>query len=363
MSGHPLFTKRAQPVIDRGYTADCAEIAPVSRDQVGRPFPVACGQRMRDRLLSEPCFPVPGAGPLVQLRHVAVRGLNPGELAAQHLGEQVVVAVPRPVLVGWDKEQVLSLQPLDELGGVGAPGDRVTQRRGEPVKDGGLQQEPLDFGRLMIEYLFGQEVRDEPVVAGELIDEAMRQWMAPQRQCGQVHAGRPALCPREQGAHVRAAERDSRHHGHELPHLRAAEAELGHPDIGDLARGAQARQLERWRHPRHEDHLHRRRQLTEQAFNLRVTPAVAHQVIVIQNQDNRGRRGGEAGDEGREQCASLPGHENLGRIDIELRTGAAHRADHLPPQSTGIVVVGVEGGPDEPAAAPGLPLADQDGLS
>jgi hypothetical protein len=145
----------------------------VSRDQLGRPFRVAPGQRVRDGLLRGSGFPVPGASPPVQQRYQAGLGLLPRQLAAQHLGEEMVVPVPDPVVIGRDQEQVLSLQPLDELGGVVAPGDRVTQRRGEPVENGRPEQELPDVGRLTVEHLFGQEIGDEPVVAGELVDEAV----------------------------------------------------------------------------------------------------------------------------------------------------------------------------------------------
>jgi hypothetical protein len=119
------------------------------------------------------------------------------------------------MLVGWDQEQVLSLQPLDELGGVGTSGDRVAQWRAEPPENAGPEQELPYVGRLTIEYLFGQEVGDEPVVAGELIDKGVWRRMAAQGQRGQVHAGRPPLCPGEQCAQIRAVERDSRHRGHQ----------------------------------------------------------------------------------------------------------------------------------------------------
>jgi hypothetical protein len=128
-------------------------------------------------------------------------------------------------------------------------------------------------------------------------------------------------------------------------------------------RGAQARQLQRRGRARHEDHLDSLRQVTEQALDLRVALVVVHQVVIIQNQDDRRPQGAQARDEGRQQHASLPGHQHLRRIDIELRAGAAHRADHFPPQSAGVVVAMVEGRPGEPAAVRGgTPLADQDGL-
>src|SRR5215469_13577499 len=119
------------------------------------------------------------------------------------------------MLVGWDQEQVLSLQSLDELGGVGASGDRVAQWCGEPAENAGPEQELPDLRRLTVEYLFGQEVGDEPVVAGELIDKGGWRRVASQGQRGEVHAGRPPLCSREQSAQVRPVERDLPYRGHQ----------------------------------------------------------------------------------------------------------------------------------------------------
>jgi len=174
---------------------------------------------MRDRFLNGPGFPMPRASPLVQQPYQAGLGLFPGQLAAQHLGKQVVIPVPDPVLIRWDQEQVLSLQPVDELGGVAASGDRVTQRCGETLKDGSSQQELPDVGRLGVQHLFGEEVGDEPVVAVELVDEAVRRRVASQGQRGQVYAGRPALCSGVQSAQVPAVEGDPRHRGHQRINL------------------------------------------------------------------------------------------------------------------------------------------------
>ena len=50
------------------------------------------------------------------------------------------------------------------------------------------EQELPDVGRLTIEYLFGQEISDEPVVAGELIDKGVWRLVAAQGQRGQAPA-------------------------------------------------------------------------------------------------------------------------------------------------------------------------------
>jgi hypothetical protein len=78
MTGYPVFAQRAEPVAYRRYTASVGKVVPVSRDQSGRPVGVTRGQRVRDRLLRGPNFPVPGAGPPVQQGHEAGLRLRPG---------------------------------------------------------------------------------------------------------------------------------------------------------------------------------------------------------------------------------------------------------------------------------------------
>jgi hypothetical protein len=134
---------------------------PVTRDHVDGPGGIVGGQRVADGLLGRPRLPVPGARPLVQGTHAARIGHR--ELAAQQLGEQMVVAVPLPVVVQRHQEQVLPLQRLDDLRGVGRAGDGVAERGTEPGEDGGSLQELPDLARLAAEYLIGQEADDEPV--------------------------------------------------------------------------------------------------------------------------------------------------------------------------------------------------------
>lgn len=68
---------------------------PVTRDEAGGPVGVTRGQGVSDRFVRRPGPLMPGAGPLVQGGHDA--RLGPGQLAAQHLTEQVVVTEPLAV--------------------------------------------------------------------------------------------------------------------------------------------------------------------------------------------------------------------------------------------------------------------------
>src|SRR5271169_6605718 len=112
---------------------------------------------------------MPCAGVLVQGRLEA--RLGPGQLTAKHLREQMVIAVPLAVIVERYEEEVLALQEVNDICRVSGPGNRVAQRRAEPVQHGRPREEPPDVARLPAEHLLAEKVDDEPIVAAELADE------------------------------------------------------------------------------------------------------------------------------------------------------------------------------------------------
>src|SRR5260370_13619515 len=85
-----------------------------------------------------------GAGGFMQGGH-QIR-LGPGQLAAKHLREEVVIAVPLPDLVKGHDEEVLALEDADDLRRVRRPGDGVAEWRAEPVENGGPHEELPDVG-------------------------------------------------------------------------------------------------------------------------------------------------------------------------------------------------------------------------
>src|SRR5690349_11481550 len=63
------------------------------------------------------------------------------EASAEDVGEQMVVAVPAPLVVQGDKEHVGAFELLEGASAVIAAGECVTQRAAESVQDGGVQEE------------------------------------------------------------------------------------------------------------------------------------------------------------------------------------------------------------------------------
>ena len=87
---------------------------------------------------------------------------------AEHVGEQVVIAVPVAAVVERDEEQVRPIELLERRPPAGSAGDRVAERAGQPVEHRGLQQERSDLFGLAVEHLLDEVVDDEAVVAGEV---------------------------------------------------------------------------------------------------------------------------------------------------------------------------------------------------
>src|SRR5580693_1111343 len=134
---------------------------------------------------------MPGTRALVQGRSDA--RLGPGQLAAKHLSEQMVIAVPLTVVVKRYEEDVLALEDVNDLCRVTGPGDGVAKGRAEPVQDGRPREELPDVARLPAEHLFGEKVDDEPVVAGELADKGTWRGMTAERERREIQSGRPSF--------------------------------------------------------------------------------------------------------------------------------------------------------------------------
>ena len=169
-----------------GAVAGTAEL-----DQVRRSLEVLGGQRVADRLGRLAVLLVPRARPPVQVRHLV--GLLVQQARLQHVGEEVVVAIPLAAVVERDQEQVAALQRLQHGLAAVLAGDGIAQRAAQPVQDGGLQQEVPDLVGLALQHLLDQVVDDVAVVAGEAGDEAGDVVAPLHRQRRQLERGDPPL--------------------------------------------------------------------------------------------------------------------------------------------------------------------------
>lgn len=84
--------------------------------------------------------------------------------------KQVMTAIPLALVIQREEEQVAALQDIQHCSAIIPTGDRITQRRTQPVKNRGLQQEAADHFRLLKNF-FDQIVQDVTVAAGERLDK------------------------------------------------------------------------------------------------------------------------------------------------------------------------------------------------
>jgi hypothetical protein len=164
-------------------------------------------------------------------------GLLVEQARSQHVGEQVVVAVPPAAVVERDQEQVPPIESLQRGPAIGLTCDGIAQRTAEPVEDGSLQQEGLDGGRLPLQHLLHQVVDDEAGVSREAGDEVGGVVPPLHRQRRQLERGDPPFGATLQGRHLRSGELQTHHPVEVGQGLLRGEAQVGGSDLDQLPAG------------------------------------------------------------------------------------------------------------------------------
>ena len=120
--------------------------------------------------------------------------LGSGQVRTQHLLEKVVIAVPLPVGVQRYHEQVGARERLQNLRRPALLEDRVAERPGHPLENGGTCEETNIVRGQVGEQLRPEVVGHEPVAPRERRRALGPESPRPDRQRGEVEACGPALC-------------------------------------------------------------------------------------------------------------------------------------------------------------------------
>src|SRR6266487_724242 len=122
---------------------------------------------------------IPEAGTSVEFGHAPPfipcrRGCALLQSLSQQISEEMVIAVPTPLVVQGDEEQVGVFDMLEGFlpGTRGGEQNGITKRARHSVEDGRALQERLEASVLLPEDFFNQIVQHEMVAAGERSDEA-----------------------------------------------------------------------------------------------------------------------------------------------------------------------------------------------
>ena len=90
----------------------------------------------------------------------------------QHIGEEMVIAIPLALIVERNDEEIAALQSFQHRFAILLPGDGITQRAAQPIENRGLQQETADTFGLALQDFFHQIVQHKAMAAGEGLNEA-----------------------------------------------------------------------------------------------------------------------------------------------------------------------------------------------
>ena len=128
------------------------------------------------------------------------------ETCSQHIGEEMVVAIPPPLIVERNQEEVAPIQRFQHRLAAGLAGNGITQGTAQPAQDGGLQQEGLDQAGLTLHDLLDEIVDHIAIVASETGNEAGDIVAPLHRQRGQLQCRNPSLGAPLEGSHVRCGQ-------------------------------------------------------------------------------------------------------------------------------------------------------------
>ena len=171
--------------------------------QGGRLLPGLDGQEVIDRVGRRVLISIPLRGALMQARQLF--GIARLKLAEQHLGEEIVIAIPALLFEPRD-EQVLLPQVREHGVAVVLPGQGIAQAPVEMLEDRGLQQEFLYARARALQYRLHEVLAHVDVRAAEGVDEVPAIFLLGQRHGGESQACRPALCVFDEGLQVGVGE-------------------------------------------------------------------------------------------------------------------------------------------------------------
>ena len=250
-------------------------------------------------------------------------GAEDPQPGAEDLREQRVVAVPPPLVVERDDEQVRALELLQSRLAVRAAGDRIAERSAHAVEERGPQEEVLGLGRQAAEDLLDDVVEDETVAGAEPPHLPGLVGPAAQGDRGQAQHRSPALGARDERGDGRGVELH-RHRSEHLAGLGLSEAEVPCPHFQQLAPRTESGQRQRRVGARCDRHPRPGREPLDERRDKAMDRRLLDHVVVVQHQhhlasDPIRERGGNRVEDAGERELRVDG---LGRVAL---------GDHLDP--------------------------------
>ena len=217
-----------------------------------------------------------------------------------------------------------------------------------------------------VQNLFHQIVQHELVAAGEGLDEASGVWMSLQGQRGQVQAGNPAFGAPFQGGDVLSFEGETHPLGEKLRGFGSGKPQVGGAQFGQLAPGTEPGQGQWWIFTGGDDQVHPRGQMLDEIRERLVNRFGIEQVVVVQDQDEMVRNGGQVIEQGRQQRFDgwgLRGLEHPHQPSSNRWRKGLHRRDEVRQKAGGVILLCVQRQPGRWCTAFGQPLREQGGFA
>ena len=161
------------------------------RSPANRQSAAACACRIAS--IGNPCSAYHSAA--ARCSSGTASGSRAPELEAQEIGEQLVIAEPRPLAVDREDERVRILELEQDPLRAGRP-ERADRRAAvHALEDRGAEQEPPHRLGLALQDLGEQVVRHGPLAARELGDESLRVGVTGERERREPQSRDPPFGP------------------------------------------------------------------------------------------------------------------------------------------------------------------------
>ncbi len=252
---------------------------------------VAGSHGVLDRVGDEAVLRVPVGR--AQVQDGGGRRIRRGEARAEQIGEQVVVAVPAPLLVQRHEEDVGLLETFEGVLAVDAPGQGVAQRAGQPIEHRRRHEErPIGIVQAR-EDLVGDVVEHVTMTRRERSDALGDVGPPDERQAGELEHGGPALRPRHEHGEVLGGKLDPHPRREERPGLIGREAKGLGPQFQQLTLRPEARQRKRGIFAGRDHEPSAGRQSLQEEPHRAADGGRRNDVVVVEDEHRRCRRLGE----------------------------------------------------------------------
>ena len=362
MSVERRLVEPVQPATESRHPAALEQRLGELLEQCRGAFEIAGLERVAECLLGQRMVLAP-VGRLGQ-QGVPGSGLAPLQLVTEHRPEELVIAVPAPLVIQRDEEQVRPLDRAEHRRRSSPADDGVAQRSGHPIEDRRPVEEAQLTRRQPGGKLGAEEVLDVAVAVAEGGGRRDAAGPGVQLERREVEPGRPALRPMDELGDVGQRQLQPGA-GEQRRGLLDVQRQVLGPELEEPASGPQSGDRKARFAARDERQLRPVGQVPAEQGDEPEHVGVADLVHVVEDEQDRPRQAGHREGERRQdpgpdrdrspaEGAEEVGVERLDPVDRRREVGEQHDR---------VVVMAVERQPGDVTRVDRRPLRQQRGLA